>query len=488
MSRKNKFPDFNALVSDVLDYNSQLLAPASIEKIKSKLAPYFVMIENDLLTAFGKTIITNEEILSEDFRSRYKYISSHFKVWEIKELLRLLRVCRNVMCHSLVNMRDDSEKYVMRFPQILDELCFFDETVCQIDGHLTIQGMLSLMVAFMSNEEMNEFMDTLTGINEISAGKYFFKKDTNLGSSSNDNYLRIKNQLKKRFKNLNNLSFDKTSRSSINFFEYRFIAMRIGEAILSVERYFYKENKVQPQNNYSSFNEAFGDLVNDKTKACWRIARNSWAHGDFLGVRHESNKPLVTLFIDALECLKESFANNRKHAFFVKKTVQQFVDFLFTFEYGRLVELALKLSLPNDYEPKKRIHSMSVVKANNAFISIEDEKRLLNLSQKKQITFDYRYKITVAPEIDVQSIELFSFSLPRGAYASVNGERIDLPLFSVCKVSNCAIPAVQIFDADGKQLVWHQTGFEDRGFFKTAFCEVCGSAAGVHQPLVASYC
>ena len=477
VNKKEKIKcDLNTLVVDLFDFQGKAIGKSERKELKIKLAPYFVLLENDLLSAFGTTKITAEEIESPKFRERYVYLSQNYSTEQITELYRLLIVCRNTMCHLLFRASENVELYTLTEWDLLDNLSFFDDVKCQIDGQLTLQGMFSLMLLFMSNQQMSELIDVIPSLKEVCCSRHFYKSNRELGLKSTENCLRIKNDLKRRFVNLNDFSFNKTSDIDIGFFNYKFIATLVCETVFTVENYFYNLTDARLRRRTSNFNEAFGDLATQETKDAWIKVRNSWAHGDFHGIRNGSGSNLLSLVIDALDLTRRDMDayngyGGGKARWFANNTAQQFANRILSHKYRRAVELAVKISMPEEYDTADRVKKMAKYTVDNTLILPEDEKRLFGLSNGV-ITFGFEHKIPSRPEVRVKFINLYNYILPEGAYAIVQGVRLD-ETFTVANIDGCVFPTVEIYSADDTPILGLAPVLrQDLTFFKSYVCEV----------------
>ncbi len=73
----------------------------------------------------------------------------------------------------------------------------------------------------------------------------------------------------------------------------------------------------------------------------------------------------------------------------------------------------------------------------------------------------------------VKSIELYTYILPEGAYATVQGVRLDSTAITVAHVDGCVFPTVEIYSADDTPvLALEPTLVQDLNFFKNYVCEV----------------
>lgn len=477
-TNKNPKCDLNTLVVDLFDFQGKAIGKSERKELKIKLAPYFVLLENDLLSAFGTTKITAKEIESPKFRERYVYLSQNYSTEQITELYRLLIVCRNTMCHLLFRAKENEEMYRLSEWEMLDGLRFFDGIPCHVDGYLTLQGMLCLMVLFMNNEQITKLIDTVPTLPGLCCGKHFYRSDKELGLKSTENSIRIKNELKRRFKDFNVFSFKKNADIPLGFFNYKFISTLVCDAVFTVENYFYNltDNRLCRRN--SNFNDAFAGVATSETADAWIKVRNSWAHGDFLGIRNESGKHLLTLLIDALELLcrdMDAYNGNGcgKARRFAKKISCEIAERILSYKYHRAVELAIKISLPEKYDTADKVTKMGRYIVDETLILPEDEKRLCEVAELKTVGFSFTYKIKEMPELHPQFIQLYNYSLSEGMYAVVQGVRLNSTAITVANVDGCVFPTVEIYSADDTPILGLAPVLrQDLTFFKSYVCEV----------------
>lgn len=473
---KNKC-DLNTLVVDLFDFQGKAIPKSARKSLKIRIAPFFVLLENDILTTFGRTKLDVTEIESPEFRERYKYLSQNYTTVQIAELYRLLTACRNTMCHLLFRARENADMYTLAEPHLLDSMRFFEDVECQVDGQITLQGMFSLMILFMSNQQISELLDIIPSLPELCCGRHFYKKNDELGLKSGENGLRIKNELKGKFRDLNDFSVNESGDASLGFFNYKFISTLVCDAVFTVENYFYNLTDARLCRRNSNFNEAFGNLATQETKDAWIKVRNSWAHGDFHGIRNGSGSNLLSLVIDALDLTRrdmDAYNGNGcgKVRWFAHNIAHQFANRILSHKYRRAVELAVKISMPDEYDTADRVKKMAKYTVDNTLILPDDEKRLFALLDGGAVTFDFKHKIPARSVVHVKSIELYTYILPEGAYATVQGVRLD-ETFAVANVDGCVFQTVEIYSADDTPvLALEPTLVQDLNFFKSYVCEV----------------
>ena len=114
--------------------------------------------------------------------------------------------------------------------------------------------MFSVMILFMSNDQMHNFFDMLSTMPHINTGAFFFKASEN--KTANENALDKRNALKARFKDFNDIN-SKTIPRKIhnNFFMAHVLSPQVSSFFLSFEQVCYKYWDIDFVDLYSPFSD-----------------------------------------------------------------------------------------------------------------------------------------------------------------------------------------------------------------------------------------
>ncbi len=470
----------NTLVTELFDYKESKLTPKDQLSVKAKLAPYCVYVENNFLSLFGSPKITKSIIEGSLFKKHFKYVSSRYSSEEILHLISIFRNCRNTMCHYLVRARESKEDYTLNDDSLLADLSFFDSTVCTINRELTLQGMLSLIMLFLNNEQNHNFIDLISNITELRTGKHFFKSNKEKGLSVKENAVEVKNQLKKRFKGRCNFSFP-------NYHDYIFLATKTAPLFLKLEEFCHRHWGITPETKYSTYLEPLScaEGISEKTKKQIKLARNLWAHGNFKGkdkdeyshMHKDKDRGFLPFLIITLESLKSELINDKVALEFLQEEIDNLAECIFTYKYKRLVELTIKIALPEEFEPEKRIKNACQYNFNYSLLSSADELRLWRLSSKKAIHFSFKNTIKSIPTRDIKYIDIYNFRIPPHMYAKINNVKVfgdEFGHFIVPKLRALPMPTIEIFDNLGNQRSFIEHFVKDTGFIKIHECVIRG--------------
>lgn len=467
---------YNKRIIDLFDYESELIDNDAQVIVKIKLAPFFVYIENHFRSSLRTNNISREIIESEKFKSQYKYISGRYTADEIEILLKLLRSCRNIFCHYLVRSKEYGDGFEITQKDLFKGLNFFKDTVCEIDGQLTLQGMLSLMILFMSNAMINDFVNLIAGMNELKLGRAFYKSSKKQGIAPTEYANNTKNELKNRFKNFNVYRLNKSDNGNENFFELSLIVRSIAKFVFGFEKFCYEYWKVEFDSKYSRMSNGLSKtgVISEEVKKMLIGIRNRWAHGNILNDSNPEECGIIPEIIKLFEILQKRFSNNKKASMFLEKEINDFSFKIFSFKYKRLVELAIKISLPEKYDSEKRIRSMSVYRFKKIIFG-ENEKRLWELRSEPFVTFDFKHKIEAVKRKDLHHVDIYQFKIKRDKKiqnAIINGFKIDEKTIISAKIDGGELPLIQFADKNEKLFGWREERVEDYGFIILHICSV----------------
>ncbi|MBR2650168.1 MAG: hypothetical protein IKD45_00745 [Clostridia bacterium] len=464
---------YNEKIADLFDFKSTLMTKEAQKNVKIVFSYFFVYVEHNFRVCFGTNNITEDIIASQKFKEQYRYLAANYKVEKIKHLIDLFRNCRNAFCHLLVRSKENQSLFRLEDPMLLSGLNFFDDTVCEIDGDLTLQGMFSLLMLFLSNEAQNELIDLLSSSTDLKITEKFFDRNKENGMSGAENAFATKNSLKARFKNFCAYSFVKNSKTNKIYFEYSLITRSIAEFILNFESLCYNLWDVRLCQPYSSFGEGLSETeeISGEAKELVKIIRNRWAHGWIFENQSTDDDNIVSDLLRLLELLIADFSANARVTKFLRSSIEKFASHFYRYKYKRTVELAFKIAHPEDYEPEKRINSMSNIKL-SGILTEENERLLWRLKEQRSVTFNFEFKLERAPEITTDRIDVYMFLNPNERTAKINGFEVHSRMINVSTVNGIAPPTVAFTDEEGVEKQTSTLKDTDLGFAVIHHCVI----------------
>ena len=458
----------NAKIVEVFDYKGETLHLRHQTEIKALLAPFFVGIERNFYELFGTNKIDKNIIKSVKFNNCFRYLSNNYTADEISSLLMLLRNSRNLCLHYLVRVKKQKKAFCLPSPELLNNLSFFEGAFPCEDKQLTLQGMFSVMILFMSNDQMHNFFDMLSTMPHINTGAFFFKASEN--KTANENALDKRNALKARFKDFNDINSETIPRKiHDNFFMAHVLSPQVSSFFLSFEEVCYKYWDIDFVDLYSPFSDLLDKLnISDFAKEKLHKCRNRWAHGQFFRYQ-ELNDNIANEFIDLLEILTHEFNNDDKIVRYLKKKTCQFQNALLKFKYKRIVELVIKISLAEDYELSKteeRIRKLVKMKIEYPFIDEKHEEILWKISGESGVTFDFKHKISKVKDISLKQINIYEMGIDPNSYAEIYGIKLAEHSIIFSDFEGFGFPEVKVFLENGKRLNINVETVRQVGFLK----------------------
>ena len=460
----------NTPIIYLFDYKSTVYNVKQQTDLKVLFSPFFSGIERNFNLIFNTNDITEDIICSEEFKTYYTYATTHYSVEEIRSLLQLLRSLRNLFTHYLVRAKKQKNAFVLQNENLLDDLVVFEGYALQKDGNITLHGMLSLMILFMTNDQISDLFTVISTLLHTEIAGFFFK-----GAKKADNAnpaLDMRIALVAKFKDTNNINSQTIPRKiHDNFFMSKFLIPNLSEFFLTFEKLCYRHWDIELRNLYSSFYEISDNiglkrLISDSFIRC----RNRWAHGEYFKNLDGSGETLAEDFIDLCYVLKSELQDCELLHKWLCRYIVDFQNSMLSFRYRRMVELLIKINKKDLYpiaKTEERIYKLSKMTFDFNLLDISHQQKLWELSDHATATFKYKQKIEGYPEFDVHYLNVHKYSYPNASYFEINGIRLLGCECLVAETDQLILPTVKAFDEHGQELEIHIGNLEwDAGFCK----------------------